>query len=156
MMNAMKPGEQPPPPAGGPTPSAGPVAPAAPAAPATDTKFCTNCGKQDPACFEVLSGVRHGPISKPMSGLEWIVEAHGCDVGGADRPRRLEELFRLIVAAMDLHPLGKTNWHQFPDTGGITGVSLLTESHLACHTFPEYCSLCLNVFCCRPRPGRRF
>ena len=37
---------------------------------------------------------------------------------------------------MDLHPLGKTSWHQFPNTGGITGVSLLTESHLACHTFP--------------------
>jgi membrane protease subunit (stomatin/prohibitin family) len=45
MMNAMKPGEQPPPQAGGPAPSAGPVAPAAPA---TDTKFCTNCGNKIP------------------------------------------------------------------------------------------------------------
>jgi membrane protease subunit (stomatin/prohibitin family) len=45
MMNAMKPGEQPPPQAGGPAPSAGPVAPAAPAA---DTKFCTNCGNKIP------------------------------------------------------------------------------------------------------------
>ncbi len=35
-------------------------------------------------------------------------------------------------------------------------MSLLTESHLACHTFPEYESLCLNVFCCRPRPGADF
>jgi membrane protease subunit (stomatin/prohibitin family) len=48
MMNAMKPGEQAPPPAGGPASSAGPVAPAAPAAPATDTKFCTNCGNKIP------------------------------------------------------------------------------------------------------------
>jgi membrane protease subunit (stomatin/prohibitin family) len=46
VMNAMKPGEQAPPPAGSPTPSAGPVAPAAPAAPATETKFCTNCGNK--------------------------------------------------------------------------------------------------------------
>ena len=92
-----------------------------------------------------------------MNGLEWIVEAHGCDAGRADPSQdRLEELFRLIVGAMDLHPLGKTSWHQFPNTGGITGVSLLTESHLACHTFPEYGSLCLNVFCCRPRPRGRF
>jgi membrane protease subunit (stomatin/prohibitin family) len=45
MMNAMKPGEQPPPTAGGPAPSGGPVAPAAPA---TDTKFCTNCGNKIP------------------------------------------------------------------------------------------------------------
>jgi membrane protease subunit (stomatin/prohibitin family) len=48
MMNAIRPGEQAPPPAGGPTPNAGPVAPAAPAAPATDTKFCTNCGNKIP------------------------------------------------------------------------------------------------------------
>ena len=91
-----------------------------------------------------------------MNGLEWIVEAHGCDARALINQDRLEELFRLIVAAMDLHPLGKTSWHQFPNTGGITGVSLLTESHLACHTFPEYGSLCLNIFCCRPRPAADF
>ena len=91
-----------------------------------------------------------------MNGLEWIVEAHGCDAAALINQDRLEELFQLIVDAMDLHPLGKTSWHQFPNTGGITGVSLLTESHLACHTFPEYGSLCLNLFCCRPRPGTDF
>ena len=91
-----------------------------------------------------------------MNGLEWIVEAHGCDPAALAAQDRLEELFRRIVAAMSLHPLGKTSWHQFPNTGGITGVSLLTESHLACHTFPEYESLCLNVFCCRPRPSADF
>jgi S-adenosylmethionine decarboxylase len=91
-----------------------------------------------------------------MNGLEWIVEAHGCQVAALVNRHRLEELFQFIVEAMDLHPLGKTSWHHFPTTGGITGVSLLTESHLACHTFPEYGSICLNVFCCRPRPGADF
>jgi len=45
VMNAMKPGEQPPPTA----PSVGPVAPVAPAGPAapvSETKFCTNCGNK--------------------------------------------------------------------------------------------------------------
>jgi S-adenosylmethionine decarboxylase len=91
-----------------------------------------------------------------MNGLEWIVEAYGCEAAALVSQVRLEELFRLIVAEMDLHPLGKTSWHQFPNTGGITGVSLLTESHLACHTFPEYESLCLNVFCCRSRQAADF
>ena len=31
-------------------------------------------------------------------------------------------------------------------------MTVLTESHLACHSFPEYGTLCLNLFCCRPRP----
>jgi membrane protease subunit (stomatin/prohibitin family) len=51
MMNAMKPGEQPPPAGGGgpvTAPASGPTAPAAPAAPAAGTKFCMNCGKSIP------------------------------------------------------------------------------------------------------------
>ena len=91
-----------------------------------------------------------------MAGREWIVEAFGCDARALVNQERLESLFQSLIRALDLHPLGKSNWHQFPGTGGITGVTLLTESHLACHTFPEYGSLCLNVFCCRPRPGTDF
>jgi S-adenosylmethionine decarboxylase len=91
-----------------------------------------------------------------MCGLEWIVEAHGCNPAALADQRRLEDLFRALVGGLNLHPLDKTSWHQFPLTGGITGVSLLAESHLACHTFPEYGSLCLNIFCCRPRPGVDF
>ena len=43
-----------------------------------------------------------------------------------------------------------------PVTGGVTGLCLLAESHLACHTFPEHQSICLNVFCCQPRPDWDF
>jgi S-adenosylmethionine decarboxylase len=91
-----------------------------------------------------------------MCGLEWIVEAHGCNPAALADQRRLEDLFGALVGELNLHPLDKTSWHQFPLTGGITGVSLLAESHLACHTFPEFGSLCLNIFCCRPRPGVDF
>jgi len=91
-----------------------------------------------------------------MSGLEWIVEAHGCDAAALRDLGRMQDLFASLVERLELHPLGKSNWHQFPNTGGITGVSLLSESHLACHTFPEYGSLCLNLFCCRPRPATDF
>jgi S-adenosylmethionine decarboxylase len=87
-----------------------------------------------------------------MGGQEWIIEAHGCDPRALASLPRLQELFARLIAALDLHPVGPDAWHQFPNTGGITGLSLLAESHLACHTFPEYRSLCLNLFCCRPRP----
>jgi len=86
------------------------------------------------------------------SGCEWIVEAHGCPGDRLSDVSRLRQLFAHLVAGMNLHPVSEATWHQFPRTGGVTGLSLLSESHIACHTFPEYGSLCLNVFCCRPRP----
>lgn len=87
-----------------------------------------------------------------MAGVEWIVEAHGCPPEGLRDLGRLRELFRAAIADLELHTVGEILWHQFPHTGGITGLALLSESHLACHTFPEHGSICLNLFSCRPRP----
>jgi S-adenosylmethionine decarboxylase len=86
-----------------------------------------------------------------MNGIEWIVEAHGCAPERLSDLQVTRELFARIVRELDLRIVGETQWHQFPTTGGITGLSLLTESHLAVHTFPEFGSVCLNVFCCVPR-----
>jgi S-adenosylmethionine decarboxylase len=91
-----------------------------------------------------------------MHGCEWVIEAHGCDRSALCDLKTLRALFAELTAALELHPVGDANWHQFPGTGGITGLCLLAESHLACHTFPEYHSLCLNVFCCRPRADWNF
>ena len=91
-----------------------------------------------------------------MSGCEWIIEAHGCNARALTDPDALERMFARIIDGMELHPVAPATWHQFPNTGGVTGLSLLAESHLACHTFPEFGSLCLNVFCCRPRPDWDF
>ena len=85
-------------------------------------------------------------------GVEWIVEAHGCSPGRLRSVEVLRGLFLAIIRDLDLHVVGEMMWHQFPDTGGITGLALLSESHLACHTFPEHGSLCVNLFSCRPRP----
>ena len=91
-----------------------------------------------------------------MSGIEWVVEAHGCEASTLVELAKLRHLFEALIEGLALHPVGVANWHQFPGAGGITGLQLLEESHLACHTFPEFGSLCLNVFCCRPRPQADF
>src|SRR5690242_6829165 len=86
-----------------------------------------------------------------MNGIEWIVEAHGCAPQRLTDLSALQNLFERMICDLGLRPMGVTHWHQFPHTGGITGLCLLAESHLTCHTFPEFGSLCLNVFCCVPR-----
>lgn len=87
-----------------------------------------------------------------FGGCEWVVEAHGCDSAALSDLARLQGVFSRIIEEAALHPVAPPVWHKFPGAGGVTGLALLSESHLACHTFPEYGSACFNLFCCGPRP----
>ncbi len=85
-------------------------------------------------------------------GVEWIVEAFGCRPEALRSESALRALFERAVAELSLRPLAAPVFHLFPPPGGITGVLLLSESHLTCHTFPESAYAALNLYCCRPRP----
>ena len=87
-----------------------------------------------------------------MHGLEWVVEAQGCDAARLADPAALQQLFDSMIAELALTPVAAAQWHKFPSPGGVTGMVMLAESHLTVHTFPEHRSLCLNLFCCGPRP----
>ena len=87
-----------------------------------------------------------------MCGCEWVIEAHGCDAASLADVKKLRALFDQLTQALELHPVGDAKWHQFPGTGGITGMCLLAESHLACHTYPEHGIATFNLYCCRARP----
>jgi S-adenosylmethionine decarboxylase len=63
----------------------------------------------------------------------------------------MRALFATIIDELQLTPIADAVWHVFPPPAGITGLVPLAESHLTVHTFPEHGSLCINLFCCKPR-----
>ncbi|HKP85087.1 MAG TPA: S-adenosylmethionine decarboxylase [Blastocatellia bacterium] len=85
-------------------------------------------------------------------GTEWLVDAEGCS---AELLRDVETIRRVcdqIISDLDLRVVGEGRWHEFPHPGGVTGLFLLTESHLACHTYPELGVATFNLYCCKHRP----
>jgi S-adenosylmethionine decarboxylase len=45
--------------------------------------------------------------------------------------------------------------HEFPASGGITGVALLAESHMSIHTWPEKEYAAIDIFMCGQADTRR-
>jgi len=86
-------------------------------------------------------------------GTEWLIEASGCDAGALRDLGRLREVFARAIRELDLRVVGEQQWHKFPGEGGATGLAMLTESHLACHTYPEFRVATFNLYCCRERPA---
>jgi S-adenosylmethionine decarboxylase len=86
-------------------------------------------------------------------GTEWLIDAEGCPAEKLRDLRVVQHLCRKVIEDLDLHVVGDGICHVFPPPGGITALYLLTESHLACHTYPEYGMATFNLYCCRSRPG---
>jgi S-adenosylmethionine decarboxylase len=86
-------------------------------------------------------------------GTEWLIEAAGCEAEALRDVARLRAVFARAVEELDLCVVGQPQWHKFPGEGGVTGLALLSESHLACHTYPEFRLATFNLYCCRERPA---
>jgi S-adenosylmethionine decarboxylase len=85
-------------------------------------------------------------------GAEWMIDASGCSAKRLADLQTLKNVCEQIINDLDLHVVGQPMWHQFPSPGGVTGLFLLTESHLACHTYPETGIATFNLYCCNERP----
>lgn len=85
-------------------------------------------------------------------GIAWSIDAHGCEPHRLRDPEGLRRLLDRIVDELRLLPVGGPLVHHFGGEGGVTALLLLSESHLAIHTFPEVGAATLDLYCCRPRP----
>jgi S-adenosylmethionine decarboxylase len=84
-------------------------------------------------------------------GTEWLIEATGCEPELLRDESLLRDLFDRVVSDLGLKVIDSV-WHTFPGEAGVTGLIALTESHLACHTYPEHGTATFNLYCCRTRP----
>ena len=82
-------------------------------------------------------------------GVEYVVDARGCDPEALRSLPRLQALFARLLGELALEMAAAPVWHVFPGHGGITGVVLLAESHLTIHTFPESGCAAIDLYCCR-------
>ncbi len=84
-----------------------------------------------------------------MQGLHLTADLRQCAPGTAalTDPLALRQLCLQAVAGSGLHAVGEL-FHRFPAPGGVTGVVLLAESHLAVHTWPELGAVTLDVYVC--------
>lgn len=84
-----------------------------------------------------------------IDGLHLMANLHGC----AGVETLLREVATLRAKCLDLvtkaglAAVGEC-FHQFGDSGGVTGVVVLAESHLSIHTWPEKRYVTLDVFVC--------
>src|SRR5689334_6313259 len=84
-------------------------------------------------------------------GTEWLIEATGCDKAALRDERLIRGILARVIKDLGLNSIGSV-WHKFDGEGGVTALVALTESHLACHTYPEHGTATFNLYCCRTRP----
>lgn len=84
-------------------------------------------------------------------GTEWLIEATGCEAAALRDEAAFKTIMSRVIADLGLKTVGSV-WHKFDGEGGVTGLIALTESHLACHTYPEHGVATFNLYCCRTRP----
>ncbi|NUP87252.1 MAG: adenosylmethionine decarboxylase, partial [Burkholderiaceae bacterium] len=84
-----------------------------------------------------------------MQGLHLTADLHGCPRGlpFMTDVAALRALCVQAVAEAGLTAVGEL-FHRYDTGGGITGVVLLAESHLAVHTWPELDAVTLDVYVC--------
>ncbi|ODU09622.1 MAG: S-adenosylmethionine decarboxylase proenzyme [Rubrivivax sp. SCN 71-131] len=88
-----------------------------------------------------------------MQGLHLTADLHDCAPEAARAaplfldPAALRTHCLQAVRAAGLEAVGEC-FHRFEGGGGVTGVVLLAESHLAVHTWPELRAVTLDVYVC--------
>lgn len=79
-------------------------------------------------------------------GHHVLVELYGCERAATDDPAVVREALLGAARAMNATPLAEA-FHRFSPQG-VSGVVLIAESHLSCHTWPEAGYVAVDIYTC--------
>ena len=79
-------------------------------------------------------------------GTHLLAEYYDCDYDILNDVFLIEEIMLKSAITAGAHVVAK-NFHRF-EPYGVSGVIIISESHLAIHTWPEYCFATVDVFTC--------
>ncbi|MBM4284505.1 MAG: adenosylmethionine decarboxylase [Deltaproteobacteria bacterium] len=79
-------------------------------------------------------------------GYHLLMELFGCDQDKLNSRKFLHQTVRSAVKKVGLTNLG-SRFHQFQPQG-VTGFTLLAQSHISLHSWPEFGYLVLDIFTC--------
>ena len=79
-------------------------------------------------------------------GHHYIVEASGCDPEIIGKVEQVEQILVRAAEAAKVQ-VWSISFHRF-NPGGVSGVIVISESHLSVHTWPELRYVALDIFTC--------
>ena len=87
-----------------------------------------------------------------MQGLHLTADLYhcACEASLLSDSAALQDAGVKLATKAGLTVVGE-HFHTFSDAGGVTGLVLLAESHLAIHTWPELSAVTLDVYVCNFR-----
>ena len=81
-----------------------------------------------------------------IKGQHFVIDAFECDVNLLDQADLLKELLTKAVDDLEMEILS-TYFHSFTPQG-VTGVIVISTSHISIHTWPEHGYAALDLYTC--------
>jgi S-adenosylmethionine decarboxylase len=88
----------------------------------------------------------------PTLGHHAMLELFGCDPAACDDPHAVRRALHDAAAAMGTPVLGEA-YHRFAPQG-VSGVILIAESHVSCHSWPEVGYVAVDIYTCGAVPPK--
>jgi|TARA_Y100000310_G_C20563754_1_gene754421 S-adenosylmethionine decarboxylase len=86
-------------------------------------------------------------------GVHLIIELYGCDVGDLMNLNKVYDILRVLPSSMGMNTITLPYVVKWLDKDtkleGVSGFTMIAESHISIHTYPEKRGLFADVFSCR-------